>query len=144
MSNFAKSFTAALQGNHLKAAGFLKRYETFSRSHAKFSEHFHIQSSLLNKAGDPWKYDLIIGIGFQNIPAKQKGQLAGTHASKRLLTIETSLVENDPKQIALEAARLAAIIFEQSEYFQSRHEALKHSYDRNLLHEGFPVDPETL
>jgi hypothetical protein len=142
MSNFAKPLTAALQANHLKSLGFQKRYETFSRSHPAFSEHFQIQSSLLNRSGEPWKYDLILGIGFHAIPAKQKGQLAGTHASKRLLTVETSLLENDSKELTAEAAKLAEIILEQSAYLQRRHEILRSSYDRNQLKEGFPTDPE--
>ncbi len=145
MSNFAKVLTAALQSNHLKAEGFQKRYETFSRSHPKFSEHFHLQSSLLNKTGEPWKYDLIIGIGFPDIPAKQKGQLAGTHASKRFLTVETNLLETDaknPQKLTEEAKRLSEIILEQSTYFQRRYETLRHSYDRGISHQGFPADPE--
>jgi hypothetical protein len=140
-----KTFTAALQSSHLKAQGFQKRYETFSKSHAKFSEHYHLQSSLLNKTGDPWKYELIIGLGFHDIPSKQKGQLAGTHASKRAATIETVLSDhsnNDPQKLKAEVDRVSEIIFKQSEYFQRRYETLRHSYDRGISHEGFPADPE--
>jgi hypothetical protein len=140
-----KTFTAALQSSHLKALGFQKRYETFTRSHAKFSEHYHLQSSLLNKTDDPWKYELIIGIGFPEIPSKQKGQLAGTHASKRAAIIETVLSDqsnSDAEKLKAEVDRLAEIILKQSEYFQRRHEVLRHSYDRGISHQGFPADPE--
>jgi hypothetical protein len=144
MSGLLKAFTNALQSGHLKEQGFQKRYETFSRQHPKFSEYYHIQPT--NRAGDTWSFHLIVGIGFSDIPSKQKGQLAGCHASKRYLTVETTLLtssDTDLETLREEAARVAGIILAQSEYLLSRYPILRHSYDRAILHEGFPADPET-
>lgn len=145
MSGILKAFTNVLQSGHLKEQGFQKRYETFSRQHPKFSEHYHIQPASWNRAGEKWSFHLVAGIGFSDIPSKQKGQLAGCHASKRHLTVETSLVNSgdmDQETLRHEAARVAEIILAHSEYLQNRYSILRHSYDRGLLHEGFPVDPE--
>jgi hypothetical protein len=145
MSGILKTFTTTLQSNHLKGQGFQKRYETFSRQHPEFSEHYHIQPASWNRAGDKWTFHLIIGIGFNSIPSRQKGQLAGCHASKRHTTIETTLInpgESDPEKFRQEAARVADIILARSDYFQSRYKILRHSYDRGILRQGFPADPE--
>jgi hypothetical protein len=144
MSSLIKIFSSHLQSAHLKSHGFQKRYETFSRIHPKFSEHFHLHPATSNSPGSPWKFHLIVGIGFPDIPSKQKGQLAGTHASKTHLTIETTLRypdDNDSGKLRAETARLAEIILEQSAYLQRRHETLRHSYDRGISHNGFPADP---
>lgn len=144
--SIAKTFTAALQASHLKAAGFQKRYETFSKVNPAYSEHYHIEAAGGNRSGEPWSYHLVIGIGFNAIPSKHKGQLAGTHASKRLLTIETTLLnpaDTDTEKLRFETGRLAAIIAEQSDYFKNRHEILRRSFDRGLFHHDFPADPET-
>lgn len=145
MSGVLKNFAGVLQSGHLKDQGFQKRYETFSRQHPAFSEHYHIQPASWNRDGEPWSFHLVVGIGFSGIPSKQKGQLAGCHASKRHLTVETSLVnpaDPDPEKLRHEAARAAGIILAHSEYLQSRHQILRHSYDRGILHQGFPADPE--
>jgi hypothetical protein len=145
MSGILKSFASLLQGNHLKALGFEKRYETFSRRHPEFSEHYHLQPASWNRDGEPWSFHLVIGIGFNAIPARQKGQLAGCHASKRDQTIGTILINgstSDPQHLGEEVARVAEIILARSEYLQRRHGTLRQSYDRGILHEGFPADPE--
>lgn len=144
MSGILKTFTTTLQSDHLKGKGFQKRYETFSRQHPEFSEHYHIQPASWNRAGDPWAFHLVVGIGFTAIPSKQKGQLAGCHASKRHLTVETALInspDSDPEKLCQEVARVAEIILACSGYFQNRHKVLRHSYDRGLLDDGFPADP---
>ena len=145
MSGILKNFAGLLQSGHLKDLGFQKRYETFSRRHPEFSEHYHLQPTSWNRDGEPWSFHLVIGIGFNNIPSKQKGQLAGCHASKRDQTIETTLINGastDPQQLAQEAARVAGIILARSEYLRSRYHTLRHSYDRGMLRDGFPADPE--
>jgi len=145
MSGILKILTTTLQSDHLKSQGFQKRYETFSRQHSEFSEHYHIQPASWNRAGDPWTFHLVVGIGFTGIPSKQKGQLAGCHASKRHLTLETTLTnssDSDPEKLRQEAARVAGIILTCSGYLQSRYKVLRHSYDRGLLDDGFPSDPD--
>ncbi|HVJ45808.1 MAG TPA: hypothetical protein VM511_05435 [Luteolibacter sp.] len=140
MSNHLKKLTTALQKDHLKTIGFEKRYETFSRSHPKFSEHFHLSSSPLNRAGEPWKYELTIGVGFHDIPSKQKGQLAGTHISHRVATIETTLGgsdETDPAILRNETTRLASIVQERSEHLRNHYDTLRQSYDRGAVDPGF-------
>ena len=145
MSGMLKTFATKLQSDHLKGQGFQKRYETFSRQHPEFSEHYHIQPASWNRAGEKWSFHLIIGIGFTSIPSRLKGQLAGCHASKRHTTVETTLVNSggsDPEKLCQETARVAGVILALSDYFQSRHKVLRHSYDRGYLEEGFPVDPD--
>lgn len=145
MSGILKNFANALQSSHLKAHGFQKRYETFSRQHAAYSEHYHLQPASWNRDGEKWSFHLILGIGFTGIPSKQKGQLAGCHASKRHTTVDTILInpkENDPEKIQKEVARVAEIILGCSEYLKKRHQVLRHSYDRGILDDGFPADPE--
>lgn len=146
MSGILKTFVTKLQSDHLKGQSFQKRYETFSRRHPEFSEHYHIQPSSWNRAGEKWSFHLVIGIGFSDIPSKQKGQLAGCHASKRHLTIETSLINSvdaNRETLRHEVAHVAEIILAHSDYLQNRHQILRQSYDRGILREGFPADPET-
>jgi hypothetical protein len=146
MSGILKNFAGLLQSGHLRDLGFQKRYETFSRRHPDFSEHYHLQPTSWNRDGEPWSFHLVIGIGFNNIPSKQKGQLAGCHASKRDQTIETTLINgagSDAQKLADEVARVAGIILARSEYLRSRYPILRHSYDRGILHQGFPADPES-
>lgn len=145
MSGILKTFAERLQSAHLKGHGFQKRYETFSLQHPEYSEHYHIQPASWNRDGEPWSFHLILGIGFASIPSKQKGNLAGCHVSKRHTTVDTILInpkENDAEKIQQEAARVAEIILACSEYLKRRHKALRHSYDRGVLREGFPADPE--
>ena len=145
MSGILKNFTGLLQSGHLKGLGFQKRYETFSRQHPEFSEHYLIQPTALNRDGGPWSFHLVTGIGFNNIPSKQKGQLARCHASMRDQTIETTLINGvppDPQNLPKEVARAAEVILARSEYLRSRYQTLRHSYDRGILHDGFPADPE--
>ena len=145
MSGILKPFAHTLQAAHLKGHGFQKRYETFSRQHPDYSEHYHIQPASWNRAGEPWSFHLVLGIGFTGIPSKQKGALAGCHASKRHATVQTTLINPgnaDPEKIQQEAARVAEIILACSDYLRSRHQVLRQSYDRGILHEGFPADPD--
>ena len=145
MSGILKTFTGLLQSDHLKALSFQKRYETFSRQHPEFSEHYHIQPASWNRDGEPWSFHLVIGIGFNAIPSRQKGQLAGCHASKRDQTIATTLINgisSDREKLKQEAARVAGIILSRSGYLLDRHRELRNSFDRGHLMDGFPVDPD--
>lgn len=139
-------FARRLHERFMQPAGYKKKSHTFSRSHADFEEHYNIQGSAWNSAGEAWRFYVNCGISFPGLEVLSPGSgMWKYHAHTRL----PALVPKAPAHYDVIAADVEDVVAELgealrccSDYLARRHQILRDSYVARRFECGFPYDPE--
>jgi hypothetical protein len=146
MKKPADLLLAMLHARFMKPAGFKKNGNTFSRSYDEYAEHFNIQGSAWNSSGGPWRFYVNCAISFPDIPLKSPDTgLWKYHAHARLGQImkgtpsEFDVSDDTREQIV---GQVGGYLMDCSEYFKTRHHALKQVYQLKGYISSFLATPE--
>jgi hypothetical protein len=111
MQPIVREFFARLHNSHLKARGYRKQRNTFSRERAGFTERVQFQGSSWNSRGDEsWLFHVNFGVQFHGLPPRsQDRDLPGTHCWARIESIIPGVpsqfhIVGDDRQLAGELA----------------------------------------
>ena len=139
-------FVSRLHEVAMKPAGFKKNARTFSRLFPTYGEHYNIQGSAWNSAGEPWRFYINCAISFPDLPQKSPGNgMWKFHANTRLgRIVPESQKEFDVSDENLEklVKEIALDLFSCSNYFSRRNQVLRDSYIQNKYNGAFLDDPE--